>query len=136
MGFSVLKQAEATGSFLDRVDSEVFSLPLQHFARGGSALVRIGASCSCEIGQAGTRASREWSWRASTLSFSLPDCPELQPCERLWLLTNEAIANRRGLTLSELQEVQAERCVVLADEPLRLRQYTLYSWWPRALRRD
>jgi len=56
--------------------------------------------------------------------------PELQPCERLWLLSNEAIANRRLETLDELQEAQAERCITLQNDPISIRQITLYHWRP------
>jgi transposase len=45
--------------------------------------------------------------------FLPPYSPELQPCEHLWPLTNEAIANRRFETLDGLQEAQVERCIVL-----------------------
>ena len=63
------------------------------------------------------------------LVYLPPYSPELQPCECLWPLTNEAIANRRFETLDELQEVQAQQCVVLQDDPACLRRQTLFHWW-------
>ncbi|MGE5446311.1 MAG: transposase, partial [Ignavibacteriales bacterium] len=36
-----------------------------------------------------------------------PYSPELQPAERLWRLTNEAVANKRFENLDELEEAQA-----------------------------
>ena len=46
------------------------------------------------------------------------------------LLSNEAIANRRFETLDELQEVQAQRCVALQNNPTCIRHATLFHWWP------
>ena len=46
--------------------------------------------------------------------------------ERLWPLTNETIANRRFETLDELRKAQAERCVVLQDNPLQIRRPALF----------
>ena len=82
------------------------------------------------IEQAGTEAKRSLFQRVSTSCFSRPDCPELQPCERLWPLSNEAIAHRRFASLDELQEAQSTRCVVLQDDPLSLRRHALFHWWP------
>jgi transposase len=62
--------------------------------------------------------------------FLPPYSPELQPCEHLWPLTNEAITNRRFETLDGLQEAQVERCIVLQDDPSSLRKHTLFHWWP------
>ena len=63
--------------------------------------------------------------------FLPPYSPEVQPAERLWLLCNEVLANRRFETLDELQEVQAQRCVALQDNPAQTRAHTLFHWWPR-----
>lgn len=60
------------------------------------------------------------------LVFLPPYSPELQPCERLWPLSNEAIANRRFETLDELQEAQAERCIALQNDP-GIRHATLFQ---------
>jgi len=64
------------------------------------------------------------------LLFLPPYSPELQPCERLWPLSNEAISNRRFETLDDLQEVQAARCVTLQNDPVYLRRTVLFHWWP------
>jgi transposase len=58
------------------------------------------------------------------LVFLPPYSPELQPCERLWPLTNEAITNRHFKTLDELQEVQAQRCVTLQNNPIGIHHIT------------
>jgi hypothetical protein len=56
--------------------------------------------------------------------------PEIQPAERLWPLTREAVANRHFETLDDLDNVVARRCLTLADDPDRMRAETLFHWWP------
>jgi len=60
-----------------------------------------------------------------------PYSPELQPAERLWPLTNEALANRAFADLDELEQAQAERCLVLQAHPEALRSRVNYHWWPQ-----
>ncbi|HET8852468.1 MAG TPA: transposase, partial [Ktedonobacteraceae bacterium] len=64
------------------------------------------------------------------LLFLPPYSPELQPCERLWPLSNEGIANRSFRTLDDLEEAQVQRCVVLQDQPEVIRSLTHFHWWP------
>ena len=56
--------------------------------------------------------------------------PELQPVERLWLLTDEPLANEVFEPLSDLEAVLAERCVSLTSQRERIRSLMLYHWWP------
>jgi transposase len=56
--------------------------------------------------------------------------PELQPAEHLWPLTNEPLANRRFESLTELEEVQAQRCLALQQQPDLIRRHTHFHWWP------
>jgi hypothetical protein len=56
---------------------------------------------------------------------------KLQPAERLWPLTSEAVANRSFADLDALEGVLADRCVVLGCDWDRVRGLTLFSWWPR-----
>jgi transposase len=65
------------------------------------------------------------------LHFLPPYSPELQPAERLWPLTNEALANRNFRDVDELQEVQTHRCLALQTLPEVIRAYTQFHWWPR-----
>jgi hypothetical protein len=58
--------------------------------------------------------------------------PELQPAERLWPLTNEAIANRGFATLEELDAALVERCRHLDEQPGVIKALTRYAWWPDA----
>ncbi len=54
------------------------------------------------------------------------------PAERLWPLTNEAVANRLFEEIDELEEVLVERCVELLDQTEAIRDLTNYHWWPQA----
>jgi transposase len=58
--------------------------------------------------------------------------PELQPAERLWPLTNEAVANGVFSKIEELEEALVERCVELLDQAEAIRGLTNYHWWPQA----
>jgi transposase len=114
---------------LPSVNIEVFSLALAHFAQAVSA--GSDRHVVLVLDRAGWHKSGEVLMPEGIhLLFLPPYSPELQPCEHLWPLTNEVIANRRFESLDELQEVQAEPCVVLQDDPLRLRRHTLFHWWP------
>lgn len=65
------------------------------------------------------------------LDFLPPYSPELQPAERLWPLTNEAVANQSFATLKELDEALGERCRTLAGMPETIKSHTSYGWWPK-----
>lgn len=60
-----------------------------------------------------------------------PYSPELQPAERLWALTNEVLATRPFSDLAELEQAQAERCLVVQAHPEALRSRVNYHWWPQ-----
>jgi transposase len=64
------------------------------------------------------------------LEFLPAYSPELQPAERLWPLTNEAISNRLFESLDELEEALVERCVALCKQEELIRGHTNYHWWP------
>jgi transposase len=65
------------------------------------------------------------------LAFLPPYSPELQPAERLWPLTNEAVANRSFPSLAALNERLGERCRTLCDAARLVRSHTLFHWWPQ-----
>ena len=67
------------------------------------------------------------------LLFLPPRSPELQPAERLWPLTNEAIANRSFESLDELEDITAHRCRVLMNRPEFMRGVTGFYWWLEAV---
>ena len=66
--------------------------------------------------------------------FLPPYSPELQPAERLWPLTNQALANRHFHTLDELQDVQGQHCLRLQSTPEVIRAQTNFHWWPQTMR--
>jgi transposase len=66
------------------------------------------------------------------LEFLPPDTPELQPAERLWPLTNEAVANKSFASLQDLDAAPGERCRTLAAMPEIIKARTSYEWWPTA----
>jgi transposase len=114
---------------LPTVSIEVFAIALVHFARavGAGPDRRIILVLDC----AGWHSSQALAIPDGIhLVFLPPYSPELQPCERLWPLSNEAIANRHFKTLDELQEAQAQHCVTLQNDPIGIRHLTRFHWWP------
>ncbi len=114
---------------LPTVNVGVFTVALKHFAEAVSA--GKSKQVVLVVDRAGWHTSQELTIPDGIhLIFLPPYSPELQPTERLWPLTNEAIANRHFQTLDELQEIQAQRCVVLQDNPAQIHGATHYHWWP------
>lgn len=56
--------------------------------------------------------------------------PELQPAEHLWELVDEPLVNEVFDSLADLEAALAERCVALTEQVERIRNLTLYHWWP------
>jgi DDE superfamily endonuclease len=111
-GFVHPETGESYWLLLPWVNVEVFTIALQQFAQ------TIDAGPERQIVLVLDRVG----WHSSQaltipdgihLVFLPPYSPELQPCEHLWPLSNEAIANRRFESLDELQEVQAQQRVAL-----------------------
>jgi transposase len=61
--------------------------------------------------------------------------PELQPAEHLWPLTNKAFVNTHFADLDALDEAQFARCATLQRQPERIRSATLFSWWPKRIKK-
>jgi len=66
-----------------------------------------------------------------TLEFLPRNSPELQPDERFWPLTNEAVANTHFADLEAVDRALADRCCALANAPERPRAATWFYWWPK-----
>ena len=66
----------------------------------------------------------------SVLEFLPSYTPELQPAERLWPLTNEAVANKHFATLKALATALSARCCTLAAMPEITKAETRFGWWP------
>jgi transposase len=64
------------------------------------------------------------------LEFLPSYTPELQPAERLWPLTNEAVANQHFATLETLDTALSARCRTLAAMPEIIKAETGFGWWP------
>lgn len=67
------------------------------------------------------------------LLFLPPKSPELQPAERLWTLTNEAVANHSFASLDELEAATAHRCRVLLKRHDLIKGLTNFYWWAAAV---
>jgi transposase len=66
------------------------------------------------------------------LEFLPSGSPELMPAERLWPLTNEALANGLFEEIGEVEGTLAERCVELLDQAeAAITGLTDYHWWPQ-----
>jgi hypothetical protein len=115
---------------LPTVSIAAFTAALAHFA----ALVGAGPTkrILLVVDQAGWHISPQVELpEGIQLVFQPPYSPEVQPAERLWPLTNEALANRTFRSLDELDAVLGDRCVQLAEQPDVIRSHTLFHWWPR-----
>lgn len=66
------------------------------------------------------------------LEFLPPGSPELQPAERLWPLTNEAIANRLFERIEQIEQALVRCCVELLDHTESITDLSNYHWWPQA----
>lgn len=67
------------------------------------------------------------------LLFLPAKSPELQPAERLWPLTNEAIANCSFANLDDLEAATAHRCRVLLKRHDLIQGLTNFHWWAEAV---
>lgn len=118
------------------------------FLRNGVGTVLLGAVLAAFAAAVGAGKDKlialvvdNAGWHASDklmvpeglrLEFLPPHSPELQPAERLWPLTNEAVANQSFATLKDLNQAVGERGRTLATMPDLIKSYTRYSWWPKS----
>lgn len=128
-GFVRPTTGESCWLLLPAVNAQVFTLALEHFAR------QVGAGSDTRIllvlDQAGYHTAKAVQVPAGIeLEFLPSHSPELQPAERLWPLTDEAVANRLFADLDALEAALAQRCIVLAEQPDVIRAHTHYHWWP------
>ena len=113
------------------VNTELFSMALNELAK------EVGAGKDKHIllvvDKAGWHTGKEVEVPEGIhLEFLPSGSPELQPAERLWPLTNEALANRLFEAIDELEDTLVERCVELLDQTEAIRDLTDYHWWPKA----
>ncbi len=116
------------------VSVELFTLELEVFA------YQVGASPTKQIVLVLDGAGWHDSPRVRVpehvhLLFLPPHSPELQPAEHLWPLTNTVLVNRHFPTIEALEDVQAQRCVVLQSHPELIRSATRFHWWPQRIKK-
>ena len=116
----------------NRVNTPLFTAILASFAREVGA--GPGKTVLVTLDNAGWHSSPQLIPPPGVRLCFLPAyTPELQPAERLWPLTNEAIANRGFATLDELDAALVERCRRLDEQPDRIKALTRYAWWPEVI---
>jgi transposase len=115
---------------LPTVNTELFSLALEEFAK------EVGAGEDKHIllvvDQAGWHTAGEVRLPEGIhLEFLPSGSPELQPAERLWPLTNEALANSLFEQIEQIEQALMHRCVQLLDQAELIAGLTNYHWWPQ-----
>jgi transposase len=130
-GFVRPESGEVYWLILPTVNVAVFSMALNEFAK------EVGASKDKRIllviDQAGWHTGGKVEVPEGIhLEFLPSGSPELQPAERLWVLTNEAVANGIFEEIEEIEEALMERCVQLHAQSESIRKLTNYHWWPQA----
>lgn len=114
---------------LPRMTGAAFTVALAEFARAAGA--GPDRRIVLALDQAGWHGGADVALPEGLHLALLPAySPELQPAERLWPLSNEAIANRTFIDLDELEDVLAARCVTLMASPALVRGHTSFHWWP------
>jgi hypothetical protein len=129
-GFVRPQSGEVFWLILPTVNTKLFSMALREFAN------EVGAGEDKHVLLVLDRAGWHTGGEVEVpegihLEFLPSGSPELQPAERLWPLTNEAIANRLFEKISEMEEALVERCVELLDQAETIRGLTNYHWWPQ-----
>ncbi len=129
-GFVRPESGEVFWLILPTVNTELFSMALEEFAR------EVGAGKDKHIVLVLDKAG--WHTGGGVelpegvhLEFLPSGSPELMPAERLWPLTNEAVANGLFEEIEEIEEALVQRCIELLDQPEAIRDLTNYHWWPQ-----
>jgi transposase len=130
-GFVHPESGEVYWLILPTVNVELFSMALNEFAKEVAA--SKDKRVLLVVDQAGWHTGKEVEVPEGIhLEFLPSGSPELQPAERLWVLTNEAVANGLFEEIEELEEALVERCIELHDQSEAIRDLTNYHWWPQA----
>jgi transposase len=130
-GFVHPKSGKVFWMILPTVNTQLFSLALGEFAKevGAGEHKRI----LLVVDKAGWHTGGEVQIPEGIHLEFLPNgSPELMPAERLWPLTNEAVANGLFEEIEELEEALVERCEQLLEQTETIRNLTNYHWWPQA----
>src|SRR5215213_3316489 len=129
-GFVRPESGEVYWLILPSVNMELFSLALGEFAK------EVGAGedkhVLLVVDKAGWHTGREVRLPEGIhLEFLPAGSPELQPAERLWPLSNEALANGLFEEIEQIERELLERCVELLDQAELIEGLTNYHWWPQ-----
>jgi transposase len=130
-GFVRPESGQVFWMILPRVNTELFSLALGEFAK------EVGVGKERHIllilDKAGWHTGGEVELpEGMHLEFLPSGSPELQPTERLWPLTNEALANRLFEEIEQIEQTLMNRCVELLDQAELIKDLTNYHWLPQA----
>ncbi|MDP9474971.1 MAG: IS630 family transposase [Actinomycetota bacterium] len=117
---------------LPAVNAEVFALALESFAREVGAGKRKRILLVLDGAGWHTAKKLRVPEGGIHLEFLPSHSPEVQPSERLWPLSDEAVANRYFEEIGDLEEALVERCGSLRERPEVIRSYIRYHWWPNA----
>ena len=111
---------------LPTVNTELFSLALEEFAR------EVGAGedkhVVLVVDQAGCTPREARLPEGIHLEFLPSGSPELQPAERLWPLSNEALANGLFEEIEQIEQALLHRCVELLDQAELIAGLTNYIY--------
>jgi len=129
-GFVRPESGEVYWLILPSVNMELFSLALGEFAK------EVGAGedkhVLLVVDKAGWHTGREVRLPEGIhLEFLPAGSPELQPAERLWPLSNEALANGLFEEIEQIERELMHRCVQLLDQAELIEGLTNYHWWPQ-----
>ena len=132
-GFVRPQSGQVFWMIVPTVNTELYSLALREFAK------EVGAGKERRIllvvDKAGWHTGGEVDLPEGIHLELLPKgSPELMPAERLWPLTNEALANGLFEEIEEIEQTLMDRCVELLDQSQSelIKDLTNYHWWPQA----
>jgi transposase len=129
-GFVHPESGKVFWMILPTVNTELFSLALAEFAKevGAGEQKRV----LLVVDKAGWHTGGEVQIpEGIDLEFLPNGSPELMPAERLWPLTNEALANGLFEEIEEIEQTLLDRCVQLLDQAESIKVLTNYHWWPQ-----
>jgi transposase len=131
-GFVHPSSGETKAWIVPKLNTKVFSLLLKDFAQHFQIAQKKRVILA--LARASFHTSKQLEIPEGIhLVWMPPKSPELQPAERLWPLTNEAIANRTFDDLEQLEEIMVQRCRTLLQQPTLIQGLTNYHWWPEDL---
>lgn len=129
-GFVCPATGETEWYILPRVNTDWLNEALKEFAQA------VGACAEKRILLTIDGAGWHHSGRLEVpegihLEFLPPYSPELQPAERLWSLTDEPLVNRCFDTITMIEDILCQRCLIIANAMQeQVRNLTNFHWWP------